>query len=375
MVYGENYNYMSKISYAASGVNYSAIDPIKKFAQTAAKATTRHLKASGYAEVAATRGESAYVWKQGTICMATVIEHLGTKNLVADAMRAITGKTYYDIMAYDTIATIINDLTTVGATALTINAYWAVGESSWLEDAVRMKDLIRGWKKGCDDAGAVWAGGETTSCQGIIEAGTIDLAGSAVGIIKKTGHLAIDEKIKPGDRIVFLKSTGINANGLTLARKVASKLAKGYATTLKNGQTYGEALLKPTNIYAGLIQKLQKQNVAIHYIANITGHGLRKVMRARKPFSYVIEKIFAPQTVFSFIQEQAELSDYDMYETFNMGQDYALFVPAKDVAKTLKIIKQAGFTGINAGYVAKGPKQVVIKEKNIVFKGDTLDLR
>ena len=88
-----------------------------------------------------------------------------------------------------------------------------------------------------------------------------------------------------------------------------------------------------------------------------------------------IGDIFEPQEVFLFIQKHAGMDDYDMYHTYNMGQDYAIFLPEKDVKKTLAIIKKHKFQGIDAGYVKKGEKQVVIEPKNITFKGDTLDLR
>ncbi|MCX6779706.1 MAG: AIR synthase related protein [Candidatus Magasanikbacteria bacterium] len=364
-----------KITYSSSGVNYSDIDPIKKLAQTSAAHTGINLKKSGFSEVSATRGESAYVWQQGNILMASVIEGLGTKNLVADAMKKNNGKTYYDIVAHDTVATIINDLVSVGAKPLSLHAYWAVGDSKWLSDKQRMKDLISGWKSACDIAGVSWGGGETPAYAGIINPDTIDLAGSAVGIIKNKANLLIDKKIKAGDRIIFLKSNGINANGLSLARALAKKLPSGYSTKLKNKKTFGESLLTKSNIYANLVQDLFKNKIDVHYLSNITGHGLRKVMRGRPNFTYVIEKIFAPQELFHFIQSISGMNDYEMYQTFNMGQDYAIFVPQKDVTKTLKVIKQNKFTGLDAGYVHAGAKQVVIKPKKLVYKGDTLDLR
>ena len=363
------------ITYSKSGVNYSDIDPIKKFAQSAAKDTAKNLKTAGFSEISDTRGESAYVWKQGNVLMASVIEGLGTKNLVADAMKKITGKTYYDIVAHDTVATIINDLISVGAKPLALHAYWAVGNSAWLTDQKRMKDLVTGWKSACDLAGVSWGGGETPAYAGIINPETIDLAGSAVGIIKNKKHLITDKNLKVGDRILLLKSNGVNANGLSLTRAIATKLPKGFATKLKNGKMYGEALLTKSNIYANLIQDLLKAGVNIHYLSNITGHGMRKVMRARQKYSYIIEKVFAPQELFKFLQQESGLNDYEMYQTFNMGQDYAIFLPAKDVAKAQKIISKNKFQSLDAGYVKKGDKQVIIEPKKLVYKGETLDLR
>lgn len=365
----------TKITYSRSGVNYKDIDPVKKMAQEAALETASNLINHGFSEISDTRGESAYVWKQGEIYMATVLEGLGTKNLVADAMRKITNKTYYEIIGHDVIAGSVNDLITVGALPLVIHAYWAVSDSNFFKDHKKIEDLIKGWKTGCDLSGASWGGGETPALKGIINSSTIDLGSSAVGIIKNKKFLIIDKKLQTGDRILLLKSTGININGLTLARVLAEKLPKGYATKMANGQMYGEALLTKTNIYAKLLQELFKAKIDIHYISNITGHGLRKIMRARQNFTYVIEKIFEPQEVFNFIQHHANLDDYEMYQTYNMGMDYAIFMPQKYIAKAQKIIKKLGFESIDAGYIEKGKRQVIIKPKNLVFKSESLDLR
>ena len=370
-----------KITYAQVGDNYDTKDPIKKLAQTSAAKTGKNLIPHGFSEVTESRGESAYVWSLGSArdnhapLMATVIEGLGTKNLVADGMRTITGKTYYDVIGHDTVATIVNDLTTVGAQPLTVHAYWAIQNNEWLQDTQRMKDLITGWTDACTLAGASWGGGETPTLKGIIEENTVALGGSAVGVIPTKKRLIKDSDLTPGDRIMLLQSNGINANGLSLARAIAKKLPKGYATKLADGTMYGEALLTKTHIYTKVIQKLLDSNVAIHYIANITGHGHRKIMRARQPFTYVIEKLLPPQELFQFIQKQANLTDYDMYDEFNMGMDYALFIPEKDIKKAFRTVKTMGFVGIDAGYVEKGKKQVVIKPKNLTFNGETLDLR
>lgn len=363
------------ITYKDAGVSYASLDPAKILASKAAAATGKNLRKHGVQELAESRGESAYVFKVGTTLMATVIEGLGTKHLVADAMRRITKKTYYDAVAYDTVACILNDLVTVGAQPLVVHAYWGVGNSDWFEDKPRIKDFVNGWKKACDDAGASWGGGETPTNKGIVDPERIDLAGSAVGIIRKAKHLITEKKMKAGDHILLLKSSGINANGLTLARKIAEGLPKGFATKLPSGQMYGEALLKPQHLYAKLVNKLLDENIDIHYIANITGHGWRKVMRARQALTYRIHRIPECGELFRFLQDHAGLNDEQMYGTFNMGADYAIMLPAKAVAKTQSIIKKLKFDSIDAGIIEKGKKQVIIEPLNIIYGGDTLALR
>ncbi|MBU1000019.1 phosphoribosylformylglycinamidine cyclo-ligase [Patescibacteria group bacterium] len=365
------------ITYSQVGDDYNTKDPIKKLAQTAAASTAKHLKETfNYDEIPGSHGESAFVWQVSeNTFMASVIEGLGTKNLIADEMRKITGKTYYDIIAHDCVATIINDLTTSGAKPLVLHAYWAIEDNSFLQDKKRMEDLIQGWKTACDKSGVAWGGGETPTLKGIIRPGTIDLAGSAIGIINPAKRRITADKIRPGDRIIFLKSNGINANGISLARAISKKLPEGYATKLPSNTMFGQSLLTKTNIYANMIQDLLDNEVDIHYISNITGHGLRKVMRALQNFVYIIEKVYPVPELFLFIQQHANLLDKEMYKTYNMGQDYAIFVPTKDVEKTQNIISKNGFKSLNAGYIEKGGRQVIIKPKNIIFEGKTLDLR
>lgn len=369
-----------KITYGQVGDDYDTKDPIKKMAQLYARQTIMKEK-SGFQEITGSRGESAFVWSLGraqdkqTPLFATVVEGLGTKNLVADDMRKITGKTYYDIIGHDTVAAIINDLITVGAKPRVVHAYWAIEDNSWLADRKRMEDFIRGWRDACKLSMATWGGGETPTLKGIIEKDTVDLGGAAIGVIEPRERLITDQKLKVGDRVLLFRSGGINCNGLSLARAVALSLSKGYATKLTNGRMYGEVILTKTNIYAKLIQDLLDAKIDIHYVSNITGHGLRKIMRARQNFTYVVEKIFSPQEVFLFIQKHANLSDYEMYETFNMGQDHAVFMPAKFIKKAQSIVKRNGFESLDAGYVKKGPRRVIIGPKKITFAGKTLDLR
>src|SRR5450432_3281924 len=137
----------SPLSYGASGVDYGVIDPLKVAAQRAAAATAVHLDAHGFSEVEASRGESAYVVDVGPFYLASIVECLGSKALVADEMHRLTGKSYYAGIAQDTIAMAINDLITVGATPLVVQAYWAAGGSEWFADKLRAEALVAGWKQ------------------------------------------------------------------------------------------------------------------------------------------------------------------------------------------------------------------------------------
>ncbi len=196
-----------------------------------------------------------------------------------------------------------------------------------------------------------------------------------MGIIGPKKRLILDSKLMSGDRIIFIKSNGINSSGISLARAIAKRVPKGYGAKLPSGQIYGEAILEKCNIYAKVISDLLDAGVDIHYINYISGHGMRKIMRARGNFTYVVEKIFDPQEIFLFIQKYARIDDREIYSTYNMGQDYVIFVPQRDVKKTQEIIKRNKFQGLDAGYIEKGERQVIIKPKNLTYKGESLNLR
>lgn len=356
-------------------VDYSKIDSLKVLAQRVAKKTTQNLSLAGFTEVGASRGESAYVVDCGNLYFASITECLGTKALVADETRKITGKTYYDSIAQDTIAMAVNDIISVGARPLSIHAYWAAGSSEWFKNKQRMKDLVKGWEKACNLSGASWGGGETSVLKGVVCPSSIDLAASCIGIVKPKKHLTLGDRLKAGDVIVFLESSGIHANGLTMARKLADKLPKGYATKISDGSMYGEALLRPTIIYARVIRALFDNNIDIHYLVNITGHGWRKIMRCSKPFTYQIAEIPPIPPVLKFIVETGQVKTSEAYGSFNMGVGLAVFVPEKDVKRTLLVSQKTGIRAYTAGEVKKGQKQVIVEPLKIVFKGASLKLR
>jgi len=369
---------MSKknINYSQTGVNYKSLDPLKILAQIKAKATAKNLNRFGMSEIDESRGESAYVWKiEDNIYKAFVIEGLGTKNLIADEVRKITGKTYYDSIGKDTVAAIVNDLIVVGADPQVINAYFAVGDADWFLDEERSKDLVEGFAKACDEAGAVWGGGETPALKGIINPETIDLGGSAIGVIKGEERLVLGDKLQAGDVIILIESSGIHTNGATLARAIADKLQDGYLTKLSDGKTFGESLLTPEHIYANLVRDVFEADVFPHYMVHITGHGWRKLMRAKKNFTYVINQLPDQLPIFKFIQEKSGNNDKEMYETFNMGAGFALFTNAKDAEKIIEIARENNLKAWNAGIVETGEKQVIINPKNITFNEESLQVR
>ena len=365
----------STLSYEQSGVNYDLIDPLKVSAQRAAAATATHLAAHGFREVPASRGESAYVVDVGPFYLASIVECLGSKALVADEMHRLTGKTYYDAIAQDTIAMAINDLITVGATPLVVQAYWGAGGSGWFSDAQRAQALVAGWKRACDVCGVAWGGGETPALSGIVEEGRIDLAASCTGLINPKERLSVGDRLGPGDAIVLLASSGIHANGLSLARKLVERLPQGYLTPAAEGLSYGEALLAPTVLYSPVTEALYRAGITPHYCANITGHGWRKLLRHPAEHRYRIHSVPEVTPVLKFIQRHAHQDDREAYSTLNMGAGFAIFVRADDARRTVEVAQAQGVAALIAGHVEAGPKELLIEPLSIRFGTDDLQLR
>ena len=365
-------------AYAGAGVDYDLLDPGKRRAQEAAAGTASLLARHGMSEVPGTRGESAYVVDAGDHYLASLTEGLGTKSLVADAMAELTGWSRYDLIARDTVATILNDLATVGAAPLVVSAYWAAGSSAWFADAPRMAALVEGWAAACAEAGAAWGGGETQAIGGVVLPQAAALAGAAVGVVRPKERLLLGARVAPGDAILIAPATGIHANGLTLARHVAAGLAEGFGTPVPGdpaGRPYGEVLLDPAPLYGPLVEALLDGGVPLHYAAHVTGHGWRKLMRAAQPLTYVVDRLPTVPPVLAFLQRQAGMDDAAAYGTFNMGAGFVFYLPAGAVPAAQTVAAGRGVTLLEAGAVEAGPRRVVLRSLGVTFESDSLRLR
>ncbi len=329
----------------------------------------------GFQELAGTRGESAYVFAMGKLWGAFVQEGLGTKSLVAQAVYAESGLSHFAAIAQDTVACVINDLISVGATPVVLNAYWSSSSYEWLTDRKLAEDFITGWRAACDLSKVVWGGGETQALSGVVVPGALELAGSAFGVIQSEKQLIQGKNLRAGDAIVLVEASGVHANGISLVRELATRLPDGYQTKLADGSLFGATALTPTHIYAELVLALQAAAIDIHYVSNITGHGWRKIMRASEAFSYVITDIPEAPEIFRFIGEQAGNDEREMYGTYNMGAGYAIYVPADQAAAVVAVAQQCGLQAWISGKVEAGPKQVIIEPKQITFAGSSLEVR
>jgi len=364
------------LSYESSGVRYDQLDAFKRACQKAARTTSGLLADHGYCEPATIRGESAYLIEAEDHYLAHVEEGLGTKNLVADAVYAKTGKCFYREIAIDTVATIVNDLATCGALPISVAMHAGVGASEWFADQRRMDGLVEGWAEGCRQAGAVWGGGETPTLKGIINPDTIVLAGSAIGRIAPK-HLRITGDVKDGDTIIFLASSGVQTNGLSLCRLIADRLPEGYQTPVGDGRTYGEALLAPSVIYVAFVRECQRRGIKLNYAAHVTGHGWRKLMRLDEPFVYEITNLRPEPALFQFLRKAGPIEEREAYATFNMGVGFAAYVAPDKAEATVAAAKASGYDAWIAGTVRKqgGRKAVEVPGLRITFEGDTLQLR
>jgi phosphoribosylformylglycinamidine cyclo-ligase len=361
-------------AYGAAGVDYQTLDAGKRSALTEALATSALLEARGGHALDASRGEPAFAFQLGGQTFGFVLEGLGTKSIIARALEPELGPAAFGAVAYDTVAAIVNDLVCVGALPLVVNAYFATGASEWYDDQARQAGLLAGWREACEDAGAVWGGGESPSLPGLVAAADIELAGCAVGAVPDGGGAILGDALAAGDEIVLVASGGLHANGSSLARMIATDLPDSYQTELPSGRAFGDALLDRSVIYVGLVQALLAAGLPVHYLSHITGHGLLKLMRPRRDFTYRIAELPPIPEVLSFLAERAGLSPAAAYSTLNMGAGFAVYTASGSGDEVARIATELGFPAQVAGVVEAGPRRVILEPVGVTFESDELDL-
>lgn len=362
-------------SYSAAGVDYAALDAAKRLALASALQTSALLGRHGASALDDSRGEPAFVFELGGSCLALVVEGLGTKSLIARAVAEQLAVDRFADVAYDTVAAIVNDLCCVGALPLVVNAYFATGGSDWYRDGERAAALTDGWRRACADAGCAWGGGESPSLPGLVCEREIELAGAAVGAVPPGGQPILGAELAAGDEIVLVASSGLHANGSSLARLIADRLRDGYATRLPSGATLGEALLAPSLMYVSLVEALLRSSVRVTYLSHITGHGLLKLMRARAELSYRVLRLPPVPEVLEFLTSEAQLDPAGAYATFNMGAGFAVFCRGGESQQVVRLAAERGLEALQAGHVEQGPRQVLLEPLGVRYDARQLDLR
>lgn len=316
--------------------------------------------------------------------IASAIDGVGTKSIVAEAMNK------YDTIGIDCVAVCANDLATLGA----VNPFLFM-DSILCQHEIRDKaitgDIAKGMSVGleqCDASNILknsikinFGKGETACVDEILSspiAGyAIELIGCMIGFIKKDKFGK--HKIKSGDKIIALKSSGPHCNGFTDLRRhllkgnfeTRAEYKKKYRGRYKldykfDGSTIGKILLEPTRIYVQTMAKISKQFDVVGF--NNTGYGLKNLNRAKEKAEFRINNPLKPQPIFELMQKESNFTDEQMYSTFNMGMGFFVVCDKENADDILQIAKDADVVG----EVRKSNKIITVLEKNnkkIVFEG------
>ncbi len=362
-------------AYERAGVDYEVLDRGKRLAIAEALATSPQLAHHGASADDGSRGEPAFLFNIDGNDYGFVLECLGTKSVLARRYQEESGRELFSNVAYDAVAAIVNDLICVGALPLVINAYFSTGSAGWYSDEERFASLVSGWRAACEDSKATWGGGESPSLSGLVSERDIELAGSAVGRVPPGRPPITGEHLSAGDEIVLVDSSGLHANGASLVRMVAENLPRGLLTSLPSGRHLGEAALDASLIYVGLVSELLDQEVEVTYLSHITGHGLRKLMRAPHNLTYKIESLPEVPEVLSFLAKELEMDDRSAYGTFNMGAGFAVYVKEGAARRVEEIAAAVGLHAERRGVVQEGPRQTILEPVGVTFSSEELSLR
>ena len=257
---------------------------------------------------------------------------VGTKLLVAEAM----GK--WDTVGIDCVAMNVNDTICVNAEPIAFVDYIAIATP----DEEVTKSIGIGLNRGAELSNMEIVGGEIAVLPEIVK--TPDLSGTCLGRVAKKDVITGSE-CRKGDLIVALESSGIHSNGLTLARKVFDSAGIGLNDKTSGLEgTVGENLLTPTEIYVKEVLKITSEH-KVHGLIDITGGGLRNLLRMKKGQRYVIDDPIKPASVFETIQRIGGVTDEEMYQTFNMSMGFMLIAPPEEAEAIAKEHRNAKVVG------------------------------
>jgi phosphoribosylformylglycinamidine cyclo-ligase len=341
------------ITYKDAGVDIDAGDHFVEKIKPFVKSTFRpevmtHI--GGFGGLFALRKYKNPVLVSGT-------DGVGTKLKVAFLMNK------RDTVGIDLVAMCVNDIIVQGAEPLFFLDYFATGRLKPEEHA----DIVKGIAEGCRQSGCALIGGETAEMPSFYAEDEYDLAGFAVGVVEKKS-IVNGAKIRPGDQLIGLASSGLHSNGFSLVRSVLFDKA-GYGVrdqlTELGAGTLGEVLLTPTRIYVKTIMALLRE-FDVRGMAHITGGGITENTPRMLPkgCQAVIRKgTWNIPPVFGLIRKKAQVDDNEMYRDFNMGVGMILAVPKKQAEAVMKKAMKLGEKAYHIGEVVKGKPVVKYVEK------------
>ena len=263
----------------------------------------------------------------------------------------------HDTIGIDLVAMCVNDVAVCGAEPLFFLDYLAVATLV----VGQAESILSGIAEGCRQAGCALIGGETAEMPGFYPEGEYDLAGFAVGVVERD-QMIDGSRVKSGDVLVGLASTGLHSNGYSLARKVLLDGAQAaFQEKVPGGEeTIGEALLKPTRIYVKTILKLAK-SCDVRAIAHITGGGLTENIPRVLPEGcgvVVSRGTWAEPPIFELIQHRGGIESQEMARVFNLGVGLVVIVPPEDVQETIRRAEECGDHAFRIGVVETGARAV-----------------
>ena len=269
----------------------------------------------------------------------------------------------HDTIGVDCVAMCVNDIICCGAKPLFFLDYIAIGKNI----PEKVAEIVSGVAEGCVQAGCALIGGETAEHPGVMVPDDYDIAGFSVGVVDKP-KIIDSSKVAEGDALIGLTSSGVHSNGFSLVRKVFDIEHADLTSPMDelNGKTLGEVLLAPTKIYVKAVQALLDGGIDLHGASHITGGGFFENIPRMLPEGLGVQlfpNAIPKQPIFDLIQKRGNISDHDMYNTFNMGLGMVLAVPAAQAEQTLALLATAGEPDAACvGFVTNDPRGVTFGE-------------
>lgn len=308
-------------------------------------------------------GHYAGVIELGNTLMTLHTDGVGSKIIIAQLMNK------YDTVGIDCIAMNVNDTICVGATPVGFLSYVALQKTN---DHL-LNDITKGLVKGAKLSKMAIVGGETAILPDIISGSqdgcNFDLAGMTLGILEDKKKLKLGNRIKPGDMVIGLESSGLHSNGYTLARRILLEKYELDDTPAFLHDKVGNELLKPTAIYTQpVLQILESYDSEIHGLAHITGGGFTKLKRLNPKVDYVLDKMPPVSGIFKQMQVDGNVTFEEMYRTFNMGIGFCLIVSKNIANEVIKMLtkKKKSKAKIIGSIKRNGTGETFVKTEDMI---------